>query len=414
MGPRPVIEEGERRYNRAVILWLFVLLCTEAGAAQILVPGAQARLLTQTPVVRLAGPLPVLAGTLAPLSSALSLSAPALLTAAAPSVIPQPLATALALPPQAVSGLELLQAQVQGLGGLDQLAPQDAASFAGQAFDGGAPRTPELPSYLNVADEGHRLWVAAIVEAARQSATARRILRGVEAMVARRGRPVIIAVESLRSNNGEYVYDFEVVKMAAGYRSKEPRQAVHTLIHELLHVVQKDMVLPVDALEMELEAHIVGVKVMRELGLKPEKGSFELLVDRHFRKGGLKDLAAWLAKEYAVNISLAEGIEAYMAVLFERVDKSERRLARLAKALKGKRAVLESMIAVGQPEAMIEGYRLDEVGPVERKIREETLAMGWAMRDLELLASPEGRARAVAFGKKVRRWLRRTRLTWGD
>ncbi|MEK7857516.1 MAG: hypothetical protein AAB320_00120 [Elusimicrobiota bacterium] len=390
-------------------LWLFVLLSIEAQAAVVSV--APVRFQAQVPALQLSAS-PIHSGTLSlqplmtpALAPSLSLQPSQALTAA-PSVEAQAQAA------EPVSAMESLQTQVQ--------LP---AAEAGLAFDGAGnrrdgdklgPQAPELPAYLSVADEDHRYSIAAIVEAAQRSATGRRVLKSVAAMAAKRGRPVIIAVEPLRTTNGEYVYDWEVVKMGSAYLRKDPGLAAHTLVHELLHVVQKEMGLPVDALEMELEAHVVGLKVISELGLKPEKGSFERLVALHLRPGAAVDLPTWLAKEYKTNISLAKGIPAYMAVLFGRAEKIELQLAKLAKALKRKQAVLESMIAMGQPGEMIEGYRIDEVGAAQSKIRDKETELGWAKRDLELLASPEGAARAAAFGKRVRRWLRSVRQTYGD
>lgn len=366
-------------------------------------------------------------------------SAPLVSAAPVASALPQagPVAAQLLLP---LPGLALrpvlgpaAAAPVPVVGGVAAAAlPLAALARAGErggaAFDGG--RRPEAvqlelpfpglnrasdtkppaagpPRYLSIADPAHGRWLGEVVRAAWTSRTGRRVLSQVARLSNQRGRPISVFLTDLRANNGEYVYDWDMIQLGQHYLKKDPVEAAPTLVHELLHVVQKSLVLPTDAIEMELEAYMVTFDVMRELGVPFEKGSFYKSAYRKFQ-GPLPEFVKWLTKEYSGNYSLiGSRLSKYVAALEKRRDKYRRSLARLDKRIASTRKAIEEMARTGQDAAAIETYRGDALAKLEMDKRQEELNLSWVERDLKMLATPDGRERYRAYARRVMSYTRK-------
>jgi hypothetical protein len=61
-----------------------------------------------------------------------------------------------------------------------------------------------------------------------------------------------------------------------------------TLAHELLHVAQHAQGLPSNALELEIEAHLLDLELLAELGVKPPKNTFARQAYDALREGPKK------------------------------------------------------------------------------------------------------------------------------
>lgn len=271
--------------------------------------------------------------------------------------------------------------------------PEDAADVEDAA--------PELPAYLSVPDADHARWVASVVAEASTSRTGRAVLARAERLAAQRGRPVLVTVAPI-GNAGEYSFDYEIVTIDKAWMKHDAAHAAPVFIHELLHVLQLAQSLPADAFEMELEAYLAQFRVGEEMGLKVRaSNSFHWRAFRRF-KNDVDRFIVWLKKEYPNNLAIVgDGLEAYETKLIERHLKMHDELERLEKRRAKKQAVLDRMKASGQPEAACESYRLDEVAPIDDKIRVKKRDIAWAERDLAILRDPEARARYQAYAARV-------------
>lgn len=368
--------------------------------------------ITASPMIRMPA-LPSLslgAAAVLPTLSAPTLSAPAL------SAAPLP------LPAMGAQDFTALPASAERDSTPAPQSPEQSSAAGAQLFDGAAslagsadsavPVAP-LPASISVADPKDAAWLASVIAVARQSRTGRRVLKQIDGLLKTRGRPLTMVVTTLGANNGEYVYDWEILRMGAHYRKGEPAAAAPILVHELLHVVQKEYGLPTDALELELEAFAVTLMVYHELGLPLPPRSFEKQVDKNFR-GPLKDFVSWLAKEYKTNLSIRDGLEAYQETLEERAESEESSLKRLEKRLAKQEAIIQGMRDSGQPSEMIKTYAAEQLGPIKLKMMETRANLKWARRDLDLLSTPEGVARYRAYAARVNALLRRYQKTYAE
>ncbi|MBI4349000.1 MAG: hypothetical protein HY553_19335 [Elusimicrobia bacterium] len=307
---------------------------------------------------------------------------------APPASAPGPLGLAGALDPAARGGLGLppslvsgpLQARAPGLerpatlpllrrlGGLletGRAAAQTLASFwTGAAVSRPAVGTADVPAAaLAAARKSDREFLALAVEAARASPTASDILDRAEALARRRGRPIAVRVRDLGNNFGEYDYMEDRLDIHARFRD-DPALAAPTLAHELLHVLQHEEGVPAEALELELEAHILTLRVMEELGLESDGGTFSAEAARR----------------------LALGPAAYIAWMQEQLPG---RPLLIGSDLKTVRAGLEEEVA--------------DLEASERVGKRARARLDWALHDLRLVASASGRRRYRAFADRVER-----------
>lgn len=288
-----------------------------------------------------------------------------------------------------------------------------AASEASRPFDGGlpAPRlavAPDAPARAAASVEALRAakgedaeWLASVLAALRRSRTGRRVLGEVDALAARRGRPVMVDVARL-SNNAEVRYDSGLLVMDRNLRRQEPALAAPIMAHELQHVLQKAVaVSPADALEMEIESYTVEARVWDELGLVPPEGSFARQAKTLLQKDP-DAFFGWLGEQYKTNRLLHGGsLESYIRWLEQGRERALRRAARQEKAAAEARRVLAAMAGAGVPAEQVEAHRHDELLPAEARLRETRLTLKWLERDLGLLSTPEGRKRFRDYSRGV-------------
>lgn len=281
---------------------------------------------------------------------------------------------------------------------------EGSASSPAGPVDGGASgagqEPPTLPPYLDSPEAEHSAWIASVVKEARRTKTGRAVLGRVERLARTQGHPVMILVSRI-GNSGEFVFDHEVVTMDAGHQAQPPEAAAPVLIHELLHVLQLAQGLPADAFEMELEAYLAQFQVTEQLGLKPPKGSFHASAWRRF-KNDLDRFVSWLKKEYDGNLAIVgASVDEYAAQLEQRLVEAQAKHERLETRAAVKRRVVERMLKTNQPAGKIEQYRLDELAPLEDKLRISRRELDWLERDLLLLRTPDTRARYQRYAAQV-------------
>lgn len=317
----------------------------------------------------------------------------------------QPLAAA--LPAQAANDASFEQRSADASKSFDNAKPKDEA--VRPPGGGSVPPSDGVPSYLSVPNPEDRPWAAAVFKAAMESPTGRKVLARIEKLTREQGRPLTLVVLDLRSNNGEYVYDWEVVRMASRYRKLDPQLAAPIVVHELLHVAQKADGLPVDAVEMELEAHLITLRVIRELGVPLMPGSFEEGAHKALKKSAAK-FVQYVVDAYDNNRPLGQGgLKAYVKWVEESRAKAAKRVAKLEKRLARERGIVDAMKDSGQPAEMISKYEREVVGDLELKLLIERNGLAWNERDLRILATPEGAARYRSFAARVRRMIREGR-----
>lgn len=244
----------------------------------------------------------------------------------------------------------------------------DVPSIGGIREAAAAARGPiaEPPSYLAVG-AADRALIGAAIEAAKGSRSAREVLRRVAAA---RRRPARVVVRPLRGPLAQYDYLRDVIELDSRYRRGDPRQAGATLVHELLHILQHGAGVPSEALEMELEAHLVTIDVLIQLGLGDRMDPFSIAARR----------------------KLAESPSAYVEWM--------------AGQMPGKTRLL------GKDFDEVEGDLQDEVDALDRRaVRSKDplvgLKVGWAQADLALIESDAGKLSYQAFTRKVWALIRR-------
>lgn len=313
----------------------------------------------------------------------------------------QPIAAA--LPSQPANDVSLEQRSADAAKSFDNAAPKPEAVV---------PPADGVPAYLSVPNPEDRPWVAKVLEAAQGSPTGRKVLSRIEKLTKEQGRPLTLVVLDLRSNNGEYVYDWEVVRLASSFRKLDPLFAAPTIVHELLHVLQKADGLPVDAVEMELEAHLITLRVIRELGVPLMPGSFEEGAHKALKKSAAK-FVKYVVDAYDNNRPLGQGgLKAYVKWVEESRAAASKRVAKLEKRLARERGIIDAMKDSGQTAESISKYEREIVGAIELKLLVERNGLAWNERDLRILSTPEGAARYRAFAARVRRMIREGRSTF--
>jgi hypothetical protein len=107
-----------------------------------------------------------------------------------------------------------------------------------------------------------------------------------EAAAALGDRAITVEVKDLGRNYGEW--DYLNGKLRLDRKLFEPgREAdlAGTLAHELKHVAQHALGLPSNALELEIEAHLLDLAIMDELGLKTRPNTFSRQLVEALEKG---------------------------------------------------------------------------------------------------------------------------------
>lgn len=354
--------------RRSLVLWALALACT-AEAGPVFRP---APLPSDLPTLHFIlapalHPTSIAAAALAPLPSL----AAGLPTPVVVQISPAPAAAAAALPapvPARAAALRLpIRAALEQAGAALDVAPQGgfaAHEALGTLFEAGrkAPASVEAP-LLTIRRASDAALLGAAMAEARRSPTGRRILARAERALG--GRPLPVQVRDLGRNLGEYDYGAGVLRLDRSHLASDPKQAAATLVHELVHVLQHREGIPAEALEMELEAHIVSMTVSKELGI-PLNG-FEAAAAKALAKGP-KAYADWMAGQ-----------------------------------LPGKVRLLDSDLA-----SVTEQLEW-EVDDLENASRVSAERLDWARSDLALLKSRKGRAAYRAFAARVLRLIEKTR-----
>lgn len=380
-----------------------------AVSAALHLPGLMPRSAPQAPALYAPAVSPLIAAPRASLPS--SLPAPMAPQApAARDIQPSARPIAAALPAQAANDASFERRAADASKTFDNAASKPEAVLP--PGGGSLPPSDGVPAYLSVPNPEDRPWAAAVFKAAQDSPTGRKVLARIEKLTREQGRPLTLVVLDLRSNNGEYVYDWEVVRMASRYRKLDPLFAAPIVIHELLHVAQKAEGLPVDAVEMELEAHLITLRVIRELGVPLMPDSFEEGAYKALKKSAAKFIK-YVVDAYDNNRPLSQGgLKAYVKWVRESRDKAAKRVAKLEKRLARERGIVDAMKDSGQPAEMVAKYEREVIGELELKLLIERNGLAWNERDLRILSTPEGAARYRAFAARVRRMIREGRSTF--
>jgi hypothetical protein len=221
----------------------------------------------------------------------------------------------------------------------------------------------------------------------------------------------MVEFADLRSNNGEYVYDWGMLRMALSYKKLAPEAAAPVFIHELLHAVQRFHRLPTDAVEMELEAHVVTIQVARELGLRFPKNDFSRKAEELLRESP-EAFIQFVASSYSDNLGFGAGqkIAEFERRLFDLHARSTARIRRLESKLSRRQATLERMKESSQPEDEVRSYERDTVGPVAAEMRREEETRSRIETDLALLRDPASQDRYRGYARRVMALLRRAHL----
>lgn len=263
-----------------------------------------------------------------------------------------------------------------------------------------APEKFELGAGLRVADPAHEPWLIELVSALARSKTGRRVLRDIARLERERGNPTMVVVKAI-GNNGEFRYDSDLLVMDAAHLKRPAEQVAPIFAHELQHVLQRAMRLPVDALELEIESYTVENRVWSELGVKPKRDSFAILARRRLLKD-TDEFVKWLGNEYKDNRVLhGTTMDSYAEWLRKRRTGVLRRIKRAEKELEKARGVAAVMRAEGKPEAAVRSFEQDDIEPVERRIRDALVEKGWTERDLKILSTEEGRRRFRDYSRGV-------------
>lgn len=241
----------------------------------------------------------------------------------------------------------------------------------GVDFDGAQERSDEPvsplqpSSWLDVEDirVAHALDLAA--EIAGQTKVGRRVMQEAAKLLG--DAPLPVDVLDLGKNHGEYDYLDRRLRVNRKLLRPEARaQLAATLVHELRHVIQHTQGVPAEAIEMEIEAHLDDLAMMRELGVEPPPKTF--------------------ARQLAD--ALKEGPERFVEILGWALPERPR---------------LATMTYESIEEALLIQLKHAKRGRSERK---KKLALA-IERDLELIRSTAGRASYQAFARRVEARLKR-------
>jgi hypothetical protein len=241
----------------------------------------------------------------------------------------------------------------------------------GVDFDGAGERSEEPvsplqpSSWLDVEDirVAHILDEAA--EIAGQTKVGRRVMQEAAKLLG--GAPLPVDVLDLGRNHGEYDYLDRRLRLNRKLLRPEARaQLAATLVHELRHVIQHTQGVPAEAIEMEIEAHLDDLALMRELGVEPPPKTFARQLARALEVGPERfvEILGWALPERPRLATMS----------YEKIE--EDLLLQLKHAKRG------------------------------RSERKKKLVLA-IERDLALIRSPEGRASYQAFARRVEARLRR-------
>ncbi|MDX6770868.1 MAG: DUF6782 family putative metallopeptidase [Elusimicrobiota bacterium] len=246
----------------------------------------------------------------------------------------------------------------------------DRPAPLGGVFDGSAERSDEAVtgSDLSWLASGDPRVAAALEQAAdlaNQTKIGRRVLW--EAAQLLQSMPLPVDALDLGKNHGEFDYLERRLRLHRKLLRPESRaQLAATLVHELRHVIQHSQGVPAEAIEMEIEAHLDDLALMRELGVEPPPKTF--------------------ARQ--LHEALLEGPERFVEILGWALPERPR---------------LAAMTWAKIEADLLEQLKHAKRGKSERKKK----LVAAIERDLALVRSKEGRASYRAFSRRVEARLKR-------
>ncbi|MCX5796177.1 MAG: hypothetical protein NTY77_11830 [Elusimicrobia bacterium] len=347
-------------------------------------------------------PVPILRGSLAapsfrtglsPILLAAPLTAPGpTLPAVLPQLQPTPavqVQTPEAIPEiyitPALPGAFSLEHLVSFAATLSRLATDDPKPALDAFWNGPQARSAvaaveaETPSGLATPRDADLQRLGGIVAASRAAPTGRKIVDAALALAKKEGKPIQVRFHDLKGNLGEYDYMSRVLYLDRRYADGDTNLAAATLVHELLHILQHAEGVPSEALEMELEAHVVTLKVLAELGVPAKRdGSFSAAAERELRKSP-QAFEEWMAGQLSSKLRLNKGFAAAMEDLEAERDEIEEDVENLEEAY------AEHATAQAKGRLAKARERLDAV-----------------LADIKVLKSPSGRAAYRKLAARVR------------
>lgn len=169
-----------------------------------------------------------------------------------------------------------------------------------------------------------------ILSAAKNSPTAVAVLDRAARL---RTEAIPVMFKKTGTDHGYFDYELGGVALSKRYQKGEAARAVPTLIHEILHVAQDDARTPAMALERELEAHALTIRILDELGLQDE-GSFSVGARARLTSGAT-DFKDWMRLQHHLSYEYRPRARAEIASEIEYdLDEAETRAATLSEALK--------------------------------------------------------------------------------
>jgi hypothetical protein len=216
----------------------------------------------------------------------------------------------------------------------------------------------------------HAARLREIIAAAKTTKTGRGVMRRAEALARRRG-PVPVSFAPLGDDLGAFEYMEGRMVLSRSLLSRPPAVAAATLVHELVHVLQHAEGLPAEALELELEAHMLTLEFLDEAGLKPDS-PFSRAARLRLELGPLEFygwMATQLPSKYFLRFSSPEDIADQLE---EDYDKFQERLEKIPATAKNR-------------------HRREKLERLSR----------WTLSDLELIRTPEGLAAYRALARRV-------------
>lgn len=245
--------------------------------------------------------------------------------------------------------------------------PSAALPLAGvsvERLDGG-----RLAPWLQTGNAKTDAALDRAVALARATRAGRRALDEAQRVLEEQGRSLPVRVLALGRNYGEYDYVAKEMRLHKDLFLKgREADLAGTVVHELTHVAQHALGIPSNALEMELEAHLRDLDMMRELGLVPPPHTFA--------RQAFDALVRSPEKFIAVIQNAVPGTVFLGHSSFDDIDEQ-----------------LEEDLETHSGRAHRSKVSAGLVGAIER--------------DLDLLRSPEGRASYRAFSRRVLALVRR-------
>lgn len=226
-----------------------------------------------------------------------------------------------------------------------------------------------LAPWLETSDPKTAAALDRAVALARATRAGRRALDEAQRVLSEQGLTLPVRVLSLGRNYGEYDYVAKDMRLHKDLFLKgREADLAGTLVHELTHVAQHALGIPSNALEMELEAHLRDLDMLKELGLEPPANTFARQAFDALAQGPAQ-FVEMIRRAVPGTVFLGDSsFEDIDEQLEEDLDTHSRRARR-------------SKVSAGL------------VGAIER--------------DLDLLRTPEGRASYRAFSRRVLALVRR-------